>query len=219
MSVFAGMPGVEGFADGVGLKARFRTPLGLAIDALHGALIVADSHNHRVRSIDLATARVTTLAGAGAGSADGPGARARIDAPVAVAAAADGRVFAVSAGDGRVIAIASDDTHAVTTLVSGGAGYRDDVGTRARLGAQGGAVWNGHALIVSDPTNYVLRQIVPGADAASTQVTTYAGSGRLGNADGLPEAAQFGVPLGLSLQSDGSLLVVDGSNGTLRLVR
>ena len=46
--------------DGIGTEARFYQPLALAIGG--GKLYVADSSYHLIRSIDLATGAVTTLA-------------------------------------------------------------------------------------------------------------------------------------------------------------
>ncbi len=63
-----------GDADGVGTLARMQHPLGVA--GGEGKLYVADSYNHKVKAIDLATRRVTTIAGDGnAGLVDGKAAR------------------------------------------------------------------------------------------------------------------------------------------------
>jgi DNA-binding beta-propeller fold protein YncE len=54
----AGAPG--GYADGTGRVARFSEPGGLSL--ARGRLFVADTNNHRVRVIDLASGAVGTLA-------------------------------------------------------------------------------------------------------------------------------------------------------------
>lgn len=52
-----------GDIDATGADARFQHPLGIAI---HGSsLLVADSYNHKIRQIDMATGTVTTLLGNG----------------------------------------------------------------------------------------------------------------------------------------------------------
>ena len=53
---------VSGSTNAVGLAARFYTPAGLALDG-RGNLIIADSLNNLVRSMDLATLNVTTIGG------------------------------------------------------------------------------------------------------------------------------------------------------------
>src|SRR5690606_22865451 len=56
----SGKPGLE---DGPAATARFRFPQGLALG--DGVLYVADTENHAIRAVDLATGAVTTLAGTG----------------------------------------------------------------------------------------------------------------------------------------------------------
>jgi DNA-binding beta-propeller fold protein YncE len=58
-----------GDADGVGDAARFQHPLGVAY--LDGLLYVADTYNHRIRTVDPDTGATTTLAGEGRGWRDG----------------------------------------------------------------------------------------------------------------------------------------------------
>ncbi len=55
--------GEPGLADGPADRARFRAPQGMAFH--DGALLVADTGNHAVRRVDLATGEVTTLTGTG----------------------------------------------------------------------------------------------------------------------------------------------------------
>jgi DNA-binding beta-propeller fold protein YncE len=55
---FAGS-GASGLADGLGARAQFAEPGGLA--AANGRLFVADTNNHAIRAIDIATGEVRTL--------------------------------------------------------------------------------------------------------------------------------------------------------------
>lgn len=55
--------GQAGFKDGPALEARFYKPQGLAFQG--GALLVADTENHAIRKVDLASGTVSTLAGNG----------------------------------------------------------------------------------------------------------------------------------------------------------
>ncbi len=73
VSVLAGSPGVAGADDGPAALARFRFPSSLAFDAASDTLFVADTDNHRVRAIDLATMSVSTFAGNGQPTCEGDG--------------------------------------------------------------------------------------------------------------------------------------------------
>jgi len=61
-STLAGTSHVSGSTDAVGAAAAFSAPVGVASDG-HGVLYVADSNNHTLRRIDVATRSVTTFAG------------------------------------------------------------------------------------------------------------------------------------------------------------
>ena len=78
---FAG--GAAGFADGERLAvARFSTPRGLAFSPGGMQLFIADSGNNRIRTLDLQSNVVATLAGSGAaGMVDGTGGSAALWAP------------------------------------------------------------------------------------------------------------------------------------------
>jgi sugar lactone lactonase YvrE len=216
VTTFAGAMGQSGLADGPAAAARFKFPMGMALDPA-GNVLVADTGNNRIRSVDRA-GNVTTIAGSGPFHGDGPGARAGLMAPTAVAAAPDGRVFVVTTFDGRVKVVGTDPARTVTTIAGGGPGGLDGSGEVARFGPQGGAVWAGDRLLVADPANFRIRAVIPGANAAGTSVSTLAGTGKPGAADGAGGAASFGLPLGLALAPDGRVLVADGANGTVRAI-
>jgi DNA-binding beta-propeller fold protein YncE len=57
--------GSTGFIDGVGHKAKFNTPMGIALDEKNQILYVADTYNHAIRRVDLVDYRVTTILGSG----------------------------------------------------------------------------------------------------------------------------------------------------------
>ena len=82
VTTLAGTAGTSGTTDATGTAAKFNTPSGVASDGTH--LFVADSGNHTIRKIVIATGVVTTLAGTAgtAGSADGTGAAARFNTPI-----------------------------------------------------------------------------------------------------------------------------------------
>ena len=94
----AGSTGGPGWYDGTGSGARFALPGAVAADA-SGNLYVADTENHTIRKIVVATGEVSTLAGlAGTeGTKDGVGSAARFSHPRGVTVDGAGNVFATRA--------------------------------------------------------------------------------------------------------------------------
>lgn len=81
--------GEGGFTDGK--AARFNVPSGLCVRPADGAVVVADTLNHRIRLIVGGT--TSTLAGTGVpGFADGPGDQAMFCSPADVALCPDGSI-------------------------------------------------------------------------------------------------------------------------------
>ena len=115
VTTLAGTVGQVGLIDGTGTAARFNQPRSLALDGA-GTLYVADSANHSIRAIALASGAVTTLAGTGlAGAVNGTGRSASFDTPRGVVADGFGNLYVADTNNSmiRKIVIA---TAQVTTL-------------------------------------------------------------------------------------------------------
>ncbi|EOD08788.1 hypothetical protein EMIHUDRAFT_311940 [Emiliania huxleyi CCMP1516] len=127
--------GEDGDADGVGDAAEFCGPRGLAISPDGGALFVADSENHKIRRVEVATGAVTTISGSGeGGDADGVGDAAEFYDPRGIAISPDGSALFVADHDNRKIRRVEVATGAVTTIAgSGTTGIVDGVGDAADL--------------------------------------------------------------------------------------
>ena len=77
-----------GDIDGAGDAARLQHPLGVAWAA--GRVFIADTYNHKIKTLDPVSGRVTTFAGDGfPGADDGKGKRARFYEPGGICAAGD----------------------------------------------------------------------------------------------------------------------------------
>jgi DNA-binding beta-propeller fold protein YncE len=217
VTTLAGRIGAPGLSDGAGGAARFRHPQGLALDPRTGAVLVADSGNHALRAID-AGGNVSTLAGGRAAERDGPAVSAGFLHPTAVATAPDGTVFVVASQSGTVKRIGTDPSRMVTTIAGAGPGAVDGPGNAARLSPQGGAVWAGGRLLVSDGASARIRAIAPGGDAAGTRVWTLTAGGAPGAA-GTAGGSAPGFPLGLAVAPDGRVFVADAATGSVRSIR
>ena len=220
VTTLAGRAPAYGSRDGIGAQARFQLQsfVGLASDG-HGHLFVADPGNHTIRKVALATAEVTTLAGSPGHCevADGVGSQARFCSPEGIASDGNGNLFVSDVMNHAIRKIVMA-TAEVSTIAGYPAtpGSSDGVGAAARFnqpkGITADAVGN---VYVADRNNHTIRQIV----LASGRVTTVAGSAGLdGSADGVGSAARFSGPLGLVLDGQGSLLVNDRENATIRRI-
>ncbi len=206
--------GTAGFADGPSNTAQFDNPSGVAV-APGGTVYVADRNNHRIRAINPTTGAVTTLAGSTIGFADGPGNTAQFNYPFGVAVAPGGTVYVADRNNHRIRAI-NPTTGAVTTFAgSGTAGFADGPGNTAQFNATAGvAVAPGGTVYVTDANNHRIRAINPTTGA----VTTLAGSGTAGFADGPGDTAQFTGPIGLTVAPNGTVYLGDYFNHRIRTI-
>jgi sugar lactone lactonase YvrE len=219
VTTLAGSPGISGSADGIGVDARFNYPWGVACDGV-GNLFVADSNNHAIREIVLATGAVTTLAGSSgtSGWSDGVGISASFDFPVGVVVSSDRETLFVADAANDTIRRIALATGAVTTLAGSPeiAGGSDGIGADASFNFPYTLVDDGKGdLFVADSSNNTIRKVV----VATREVTTLAGSptGDFGSADGIGASALFNAPRGMAGDGLGNLFVTD-SGRTIRKI-
>ena len=157
VSTLAG--GERGFADGVGARARFDTPSGIAIDR-SGTLYIADTGNNAVRRLT-PDGMVSTLAGDGIpGYGDGPGPLARFNGPIGIAVdSATGQVIVADTYNDLVRIVAADGTvSSLSAFASNGEG--EDPGSELPLDTPSGvAVDAGGTIYVADTGNGLVRRI------------------------------------------------------------
>ena len=210
--------GSEGFADSP--APRFFKPIRLAPYG-EDAVLVADIGNHAIRIVRR-DGTVKTLAGGPdkEGHADGPVAEARFRSPHGVAVSEEG-VIAVSEAAGHTIRMLipnegeGETTYRVVTWAGrpGKSGFRDGPVEQALFHSPHAVAWTADgALIVADIGNARIRRIGGG------NVSTVAGTGETGNRDGRPGDATFTYPMDLTVDRDGSILVVDAGAGVLRRI-
>ena len=214
VTTLAGSAGLSGSSDGTGTSAGFNNPFGVTADGKN--LYVADSGNHTIRKVVIATGKVTTLAGTAgsSGSTDNTGTSARFSNPNGITT--DGtNLYVADSGNHtiRKVVIATED---VTTLAgtAGTSGSTDNTGTFAMFNDPHGITTDGTSLYVADSGNHTIRKVV----ISTGEVTTLAGTaGSSGSLNGTGTAARFNRPNGIT--SDGTnLYVADSGNHTIRRV-
>lgn len=163
VSLLAGTPGSFGFQDGAGTSAQFNLPVGLALKD-QNTLIVADAGNRRIRSIDLSTGMVTTIAGNGNnGGDDGAAMSATFSSPNGLALDAQGNIFVADGRNGQSNVIRKISNGQVTTV----AGTHNTLGTKdgqdsaARFNFPGQIAFNSakNEMFVTDVRNHTIRNI------------------------------------------------------------
>jgi streptogramin lyase len=218
VTTLAGSLSAKGTNDGMGADARFYLPAGQAVDG-QGGLFVADSGNHTIRRIDLASATVTTWVGnpLRQGSADGTGIAARFNAPTGVASNGNGLLFMLDT-ENHTIRQVDPATGQVTTLAGtpGKTGSADGIGGAALFHSPEGITADDRGnLFVADTVNHTIRQVV----IATGQVTTLAGQPMIfGKADLVGKDARFQNPTGLVCDQAGHLFIADRYNESIRQV-
>ena len=211
--VLAGLDDANGFRDGVGEEARFGDLQGITEDK-DGNLLVLDSGNKAVRRV-YKDGTVQTLAGGrtkGLVDGDREQARFRILAGVAM-----------TLGGDHVLTDFSN--HAVRVFTSGGAvctlagngcrGFVDGQRKQARFdGPVGLAVDRDGSLLVADWGNNAIRRVT-----MEGTVSTVAGNGDPGYADGEGGAARFRGPCAVAVDGNGAILVADTGNNCIRMIK
>ena len=161
---------------------------------------------------------VTTLAGIGStGVTDGIGIAASFTGPISIAQSPD--TLYVISGDSGALRTINKNTAEVKTIVTGSliGGYRDGNGSVARIQGPWSIAIHGDKLYVADTQNHRIRAVAIGATAAATMVSTLAGNGTAGHANGA--TAQFNYPTGVAVSPDGKMLyVADSTNHRIRAI-
>lgn len=225
-----------GNADGPGNTASVVQPYGLVVNAAGTEIFVVDYGNNNIRRIVLtgldptnpASWTVSTVAGGGgAGIVEGAGTVAKFNQPVGIAMSSGGILYVTEFAGNRVRKLefqGGDRSQAANWLVSLVAG--DDSAT---AGATGTANGQGNAarftnpngigcdrngnVFVADANNGIIRKIDPLGN-----VTTFAGNGSFGYADGSAPTAVFNAPTSLCVDGAGYVYTGDQYEHMIRRV-
>jgi sugar lactone lactonase YvrE len=203
-------------------QGELQGPLRVRVDQASGDLIITDREQHTIRRVLAATGVLGRLAGSPdnpGGSGDGgPATAALLNGPTDAFPDGGGGILVADRLNHRVRRI--DPAGNITTVAgSGVAGYAGDGiplgATLARLNAPSCVLpvpaASGGGFFVCDEQNHVIRLV-----SGFGTITTVAGTGVAGFADGPATAGQLNQPVNLAFDGLGNVLIADLANHRIR---
>jgi len=133
--------------------------------------------------------------------------------PYGVAVDKQGNVYFSDSGEKNTVSVLAPDGS--TRVLAGGIeGYREGLGAAAAFNTPSGIALDKQGNVyVADTGNHAIRKI-----AVDGTVTTLAGSGVAGYADGQGAQAQFNGPVGVAVDEAGVVYVADTYNDRIRKI-
>ncbi|HMF62948.1 MAG TPA: Ig-like domain repeat protein [Edaphobacter sp.] len=214
--------GTQGFSGDAGpaTAAQLDSPQGLALDASQN-LYIADTHNHRIRKLNLATGTITTIAGSTPSfdGDSGSATAAHLNLPTALALDTTGNLYIADTQNHRIRKITTS-TGSITTIVGNGIqGFSGDYGPAisASIDSPTGITLDPSGnLYLADTHNHRIRKVT----GATGIITTIAGTATAGyNGDnGSATTATLALPHGLTIDAAGNLYLADTANHRIRRI-
>jgi len=201
----------QGFADGSGINAQFNAPQGIAVDS-EGMVYVSDTNNHKIRKIT-PEGIVTTIAGSTSGFNDGNASSAQFTAPYGIDIDGSGFIYIADIANSRIRRITPEST--VSTIAGIDAfGFVDGPSATAQLDLPTDVTIDALGNIyITELGNNSIRKI-----STNGNVTTVAGTGDNGFANGIGATALFDQPFGLIIDDDFTIYLVDTTNHQIRKI-
>ena len=208
--------GEPALVDGPSERAAFQQPQGMAKSGT--TLYVADTENHAIRSIDVESGVVTTLAGTGeqalSGGRGGPGPSTPLSSPWDVALA-DRLLYIAMAGTHQIWSLDLSTGGVAPFGGTGREGLLDGPLEQAWFAQSSGLALAGAHLYVADSEVSAVRDI----ELPSKVVTTVVGEDLFvfGDQDGEADVVRLQHPLGITAR-EGILFLADSYNHKIKRV-
>ena len=201
--------------------SKLNKPVGVAVDGA-GNVYIADSGNHQVRRITVATGLISKVAGNVASGYSGDGGLAvnySLNVPTGVAVDKDGNIYIADSGNNRIRKVAAATGIITTVAGSGVQDFSGDGGLAVSAGLN-----TPYSLFIdpagniyfSDYQNQRIRKV----SATTGGISTIAGSGSRGYSGdgGLAVSAWLNYPAGVVVDSPGNIYIADYGNHRVRKV-
>lgn len=215
--------GIQGFSgdNGPATAAQLDSPQGLVLGSNQN-LYIADTHNHRIRKLDLATGTIITIAGNGTQGFfgdNGLATAAHLNLPTALVLDPAGNLYIADTQNHRIRKIAASAGTITTVAGNGTQGFSGDNGLAisASIDSPSGlAVDSNSNLYLADTHNHRIRKVT----AATGIVTTIAGTSATGYSgdNTSASAATLALPHGLTIDPSGNLYLADTANHRIRRI-
>ena len=191
--------------DGVGSKAHFSSPTGIAVDRTSARFaLVADAGNNAIRRVTLDCLHVPAPTPAPAPMFSPPTPNATNSTPTPVPTPVPTPI--------PTPAPTPSDCVVTTVAGSEGRAFTDGVGGVAAFAWPGDVALtnSGSAALVADTYNHAIRLLRFVSSTSAATVTTIAGAGTSGAANGVGSAASFAAPFGVAIAPTGNHNTLEG---------
>jgi hypothetical protein len=214
--------GVQGFSGDTdsAKAATLDSPQRLALDPANN-LYIADTHNHRIRKLNLITGKIATIAGGAPGFSgdEALATSAKLLMPTSLALDSTGNPYLADSGNHRIRRIDAARGRITTIAGTGTQGFSGDNGlaTKASIDSPTGlALDSANNVYLADTHNHCIRRI----DATTGIITTLAGTGSMGFSGDIiaANAATLALPQGLTIAANGDLYLADSANHRIRRI-
>lgn len=212
VETYAGF-GSSGYVDGPRGLAEFFFPAGLDVSIYNDIYIAGNPNLSIIRKIT-SEGIVSTYAGTGVqGFQNGNVSEAHFRYPTDVKYTASGYLYVADFGNHHIRKVSP--TGEVTSVAgTNESGFKDGSKNEARFNQPYGlVVASQNTIYTTDHFNHAIRKIT-----SNGTVTTIAGDGTEGFADGSGTQAKFYQPMGIAIDGDENLYVADARNNRIRKI-
>ena len=200
-------------------RSQLTTPHGIQLcppqsSGALGIIYFSEFNNHKIKSINLNTQRIETVAGSLPGLRHGAAKDAKYRNPSSMLCDKNGNLYIADTGNHIIRVINTQGQDKLLAGTPGKSGHNDGTGSKASFQSPRGMAFDGQGnILVADYGNHIIRKVTLAGD-----VTTIAGTGRAGHANGPMLKAEFENPVGIAVDSHDNIFIADEGNRVIRKI-